>query len=1259
MCMYPSVSYKIVIFTDNQIKLHKMTTYYFHIKNSSRLKYAIEDSFYSIKGNIVIANPYSARVLAEKINIVRKAEGRTDLVTAGQVNALGLLHEILHFVINEYEQKENPGVISRGINELKAKFGDDLDNILLEFIKEFPPLDVYKNKITPEEYLIGAAENKTNKEIILQEIILLSISNSNPASNKLKELYDDNDLSKRSKYKELVKETEKFFNKEVPLKAENLPLFSFLRRPILNSPDSLENQLDYILKFWGIYISGKLGEKILTGKDLILEDAKLYIGHWGGEKATPPVPVYEFDKDYFQRLKEKLEAGGLLSDEERNYYYVETEQFTQDIEWMPKVVMLAKNAFVWLHQLSLKYQREITKLDQIPDEELDNLQRWSFTSLWLIGLWERSNASKKIKQYMGNPEAAASAYSLFDYVIANDLGGESAFLNLKHRAWQRGIRISSDMVPNHTGIFSKWVIEKPDYFIQSSHPPYPNYQFWGPDLSDDSRVEIRIEDKYYSRQDAAVVFQRRDPYTGDLKYIYHGNDGTVMPWNDTAQLNLLNPEVRESLIQTIIHVARKTPIIRFDAAMTLTKKHYQRLWFPQPGTGGAIPSRSDYAMTREQFDQAMPVEFWREVVDRINKELPNTLLLAEAFWLMEGYFVRTLGMHRVYNSAFMHMMMKEENEKYRLLIRNTLEFNPEILKRYVNFMSNPDEETSVNQFGKGDKYFGVAVMMVTTPGLPMFAHGQLEGYAEKYGMEYQRAYYNETPDQHLIWRHETEIFPLTARRYIFSQVYNYELYDFCDDFSNVNENVFAYSNNVDGQRSLIVYNNSYSEARGTIKFSVAKMQGSRELTRRSIADALDIKYSQQHFYIYRDNRANLEYIMPGNEIHEFGLYFFLWGYQYYAFIDFREVFDNTGTYYNIYRFLNGRGVPSIEYTINELHLSGVHQAFREMSTPEHIIIIEQAFNGVKEVPELNERIENSLNKVIDELNHIKKLPFDNKAILTSISNEIKASRSLFVKTNGDGVGNLVIKNFPEQDAQLRSLVLLYTFFLKNLGHYEINDLPGKGNLYERMMVDKILLETFERTGKVISDTGDYVRLVKALSENRFSETETALKNGTSEYLKYVSDSIESVHYINLHEYAGIRYFNKEKFESYTEWHKLLSAVEIIKKDMMLKKEAVNVTKPVSKSTGKAGGKVVGKSAGETPGKKSKSPASMSSVTTVINYFDSIKSASEKSEYKFDEMKKLLTPEPVKPDATRTVKKAPAKKSSKKIEEKKDENKKKR
>jgi DNA-binding transcriptional ArsR family regulator len=42
----------------------------------------------------------------------------------------------------------------------------------------------------------------------------------------------------------------------------------------------------------------------------------------------------------------------------------------------------------------------------------------------------------------------------------------------------------------------------------------------------------------------------------------HGNDGTSMPWNDTAQLDYLKAEVREAVIQTILHVARNFPVSR-------------------------------------------------------------------------------------------------------------------------------------------------------------------------------------------------------------------------------------------------------------------------------------------------------------------------------------------------------------------------------------------------------------------------------------------------------------------------------------------------------------------------------------------------------------------------------------------------------------------------------------------------------------------------------------------------------------------------
>src|SRR5208337_1347566 len=227
-----------------------------------------------------------------------------------------------------------------------------------------------------------------------------------------------------------------------------------------------------------------------------------------------------------------------------------------------------------------------------------------------------------------------------------------------------------------------------------------------------------------------VVFRRHDRYTGNNRYIYHGNDGTSMPWNDTAQLDFLKHEVRRAVIDQTIAIARKFPIIRFDAAMTLAKRHFQRLWYPPPGFGGDIPSRSGHGVTPDEFERLFPVEFWRELVDRVAEEVPNTLLLAEAFWLMEGYFVRSLGMHRVYNSAFMNMLKTEENSKYRDVMKNVLRFNPEILRRFVNFMNNPDERTAIDQFGKGDKCFGVCTLLATLPGLPMFGHGQVEGFAE-------------------------------------------------------------------------------------------------------------------------------------------------------------------------------------------------------------------------------------------------------------------------------------------------------------------------------------------------------------------------------------------------------------------------------------------------------------------------------------------------------------------------------------------------
>jgi hypothetical protein len=303
------------------------------------------------------------------------------------------------------------------------------------------------------------------------------------------------------------------------------------------------------------------------------------------------------------------------------------------------------------------------------------------------------------------------------------------------------------------------------------------------------------------------------------------------------------------------------------------------------------------------------------VVDRVAREVPDTLLLAEAFWMMEGYFVRTLGMHRVYNSAFMHMLRDEDNAKYRLAIKSTLEFDPQILKRYVNFMNNPDEKTAVEQFGNGDKYFGICAVLSTLPGLPMFGHGQVEGFSEKYGMEFRRAKWEETPDDGLIRGHEWRIFPLLHRRYLFADVEQFLLYDFYSPNGGVDEEVFAYSNRFNEERGLVIYHNKFADTRGWIKTSAAYIdKGSGKTLRKNLAEGIGLP--RVGHVIFKDYVTQLEYIRSCKEIWDNGIYVELGAYQCHAFMDWRFVGDIE--WKTICDQLNGAGVPSMQEKWTEL-----------------------------------------------------------------------------------------------------------------------------------------------------------------------------------------------------------------------------------------------------------------------------------------------------------------------------------------------------
>ena len=912
----------------------------FHISRNARERYQFAESLFSYAGNVVFANLGACRQFAFRMNQVRDAEKHPEqAVHAGQLFAMGLIDEASHVLMAHYREQFDPEVMTSALNFFSAQVGpEQLDKMLLTFVEHFPGSSVIRGQQTPQQWLAGATDGTPHRAAALEELLLLWTANRNEAFRPFEELFEDKTLAEKTVYRQVTGQMPNYFATRplVPLEgAKPVTLLDLLRKPAMDSPTSLSDQLALIRKLWKPLLGDSMDRFFLMAGEILHEEE---LAIWA--MYNPPDPEAEARaRAAAAAAAARRRASGVqqwpsvvshadvpvFGDPAHEY-----EKFSADTAWMPTTVLIAKSSYVWLAQLSKQYGRHIFRLDQIPDEELALLAARGLNSLWLIGVWERSRASKTIKQLCGNTDAVASAYSLYDYKIAEDLGGESAYINLRDRAYRQGVRLASDMVPNLMGIDSPWVVEHPEWFISRNESPYPAYSFNGPDLSSDGRVEIKIDDHYFEQTDAAVVFRRRDRYTGETRYIYHGNDGTSFPWNDTAQLNYLSAAVREQVIQTILHVARLFPVIRFDAAMTLAKRHFHRLWFPGPGSSGAIPSRAEYSMSQAEFDRAMPHEFWREVVDRVAAEVPGTLLLAEAFWLMEGYFVRTLGMHRVYNSAFMVMMRDEDNAKYRSVIKNTLEFDPDIMKRYVNFMSNPDERTAIDQFGTGDKCFGVAALMATLPGLPMFGHGQIEGFTEKYGMEYQRPRYDETADHWLVERHEREIAPLLKRRWLFAESSNFLLYDFFQDEGRVDENVFAYSNRNGGERALVVYNNRYATTRGTIDFSAAYAdKAAGHLRQQRLHEGLGLSGDGEAILAFRDSLTGLEFLRRANHLSTQGLTLDLHAYQCHVFLDWRELrATEEKPWDRLCDQLNGSGVPSLDEAMVNLELQPVHDALR-------------------------------------------------------------------------------------------------------------------------------------------------------------------------------------------------------------------------------------------------------------------------------------------------------------------------------------------
>ncbi|MGB9336853.1 MAG: alpha-amylase family glycosyl hydrolase [Candidatus Acidiferrales bacterium] len=343
------------------------------------------------------------------------------------------------------------------------------------------------------------------------------------------------------------------------------------------------------------------------------------------------------------------------------------------------------NTWAWLEDLSQRAGRRVSLAD-VPDSEWNRLAGLGFDLIWLMGVWERSAESRR--EFRGDAASFAnfqkallgatmddvigSPYSIHRYQPDPRIGDWAALDATRAKLNARGLRLLLDFVPNHVALDHPWILEHPEYFIQGS--------------ADD-----------FARDPSS--FYRAGTHSG-TRFIARAKDPYFPPWRDVAQLNYFHPAVRPALVAELTAAANHCDGFRCDMAMLILNDIFARTWSSQL-SGAAWPPR----------------EFWQDV----RAALPETILLAEAYWGTEGRLLE-LGFDFTYDKNLYDALRAGDPSRVRAIIGSDFAYQ----RRQARFLENHDEERSAAVFS-ADLLRAAATLVATLPGLRFYQHGQLEG----------------------------------------------------------------------------------------------------------------------------------------------------------------------------------------------------------------------------------------------------------------------------------------------------------------------------------------------------------------------------------------------------------------------------------------------------------------------------------------------------------------------------------------------------
>lgn len=340
------------------------------------------------------------------------------------------------------------------------------------------------------------------------------------------------------------------------------------------------------------------------------------------------------------------------------------------MNWPVRPVIHEVNTWPWLRKISTGVGRAVTLAD-VPTSDWDAVCVTGVDAVWLMGVWERSAASRAVAlDDSGNlasfraalPDLAVetdvvgSAYSVRRFVVDQHLGGPEGLAVARAELRNRGVHLLLDFVPNHVAPDHPWTEEHPEYFVAGT--------------------------------DGARFAAGRDPY--------------FPPWDDTLQLDAFSVPLRRAAVATVLEIADQCDGVRCDMAMLLLNRVFAQTWGDRVGW-------------------APPGEYWTDVISPVRNAHPGFIFMAEAYWDLESE-LQGLGFDFCYDKRLYDRLEWGNTAAVREHLRADLGYQD----RLVRFIENHDEARAATAFSP-ERERAAAAIVATLPGATLWYEGQFDG----------------------------------------------------------------------------------------------------------------------------------------------------------------------------------------------------------------------------------------------------------------------------------------------------------------------------------------------------------------------------------------------------------------------------------------------------------------------------------------------------------------------------------------------------